>query len=84
MEPPTARAPHAKRALLDQYLRHDSHTGVLATRSNHMSIPQMLHFDDVDVYSARNEYWVGRVLDGICGGGSLYLKDRVTDPWVSR
>ena len=46
-----------------------------------MSIPQMLHFDDVDVYEARNNYWVGRALDGISGGGSLYLKDRVADPW---
>ena len=37
-----------------------------------------LSFADVHVYEARNNYWAGRILDGISGGGSLYLKDQ---PW---
>ena len=40
-----------------------------------------LSFDDADVYEARNNYWAGRILDGISGGGSLYLKDRAEQPW---
>ena len=40
-----------------------------------------LVLEDVDVYEARTEFWSGRILDGIAGGGSLYLKDRATDPW---
>jgi hypothetical protein len=40
-----------------------------------------LTFGDVDVYEARSSYWPGRILDGISGGGSLYLTDRADRPW---
>ena len=39
-----------------------------------------LRVDDVDVYSARNDYWSGQILKHI-SGASLYLQDRAQRPW---
>ena len=42
--------------------------------------PITVNFQDVHVYEARNHYWVGEILKGVCGA-SLYLTTHTETPW---